>query len=86
MDNIEMHYELAHAVTQYDRKQYTRRGYNMYALAQYLEAVDRVYNAVNCGTTRRDALVDNFNGRLLDVCLKALNMDKSTDEEQRGSL
>jgi hypothetical protein len=83
-DTIEMRFTLVHAVTEYDRKQSTRKHYNRYALPQYLMAIDHVTNAVNCGRTRRDALVDKFNGRLLDVCLKALNMDKSTREEQLG--
>lgn len=81
-DSERMRFTLSHAVTQYDRKQSTRKGYNPYALPQYLMAVDRVHNAVNCGSTRRDALVENFNGRLLDVCLKALNMEPSTRDEQ----
>jgi hypothetical protein len=83
-DTIEMRFKLLHAVTEYDRKQSTGKGYNRYALANYLAAVEDVTNAVNCGSTRRDALVSRFNGRLLDVCLKSLNMDRSTREEQMG--
>jgi hypothetical protein len=83
---MELRYKLINAVTEYDRKQSTRKGYNHYALAQYLMAVENVCNAVNCGTTRREALLDNFNGQLLDVCLKALNMDTSTKAEQMGTL
>ncbi|MGB0108572.1 MAG: hypothetical protein WBP52_08725 [Terriglobales bacterium] len=85
-NTIEMRFSLVNAVTEYDRKQSTRKHYNRYALAQYLAAVEDVTNAVNCGSTRRDALVSKLNGRLLDVCLKALNMDRSTREEQLGSL
>jgi hypothetical protein len=85
LTSLERH-QLLHAVTEHDRKQSTRKGYNRYALAHYLAAVENVCNAVNCGSTRRDALVDNFCGRLLDICLKALNMDKSTREEQMGGL
>jgi hypothetical protein len=77
---------LVHAVTAYDLKQMGKRGYNIYALPQYLLGIDRVCNATHCGVTRREALLDAFCGRLLDVCLKVLKMDKSTDQEQRGSL
>jgi len=79
---IEMHQKLVHAVTVYDINQSTKRGYDRNALLLYLQAIDRVTNAVNCGSTRRDALVENFSGRLLEVCLKALNMEPSTREER----
>lgn len=73
--------KLIHAVTAYDRKQEGRRGYNRYALAQYL---DRVEDASKHGGTLRQALVANFNDRLLDVCLKAVGEPKATYEELRG--
>jgi hypothetical protein len=77
-------YALSSAVTQFDIKQSKRKHYNRYALAQYLAAVENASNAINCGTTRREALIQYFNGRLLDVCLKALNMEPSTKQEQMG--
>lgn len=82
----EERFKLVHAVTEYDRKQSARKSYNRYALAQYLGAVENASNAINCGTCRREALVDYFNGRLLDVCLKALNLDPSSRQEQMGGL
>jgi hypothetical protein len=85
-NTVEMRFVLVHAVSEYDRRQSTRKHYNRYAMAKYLAAVEDVTNAVNCGSTRRDALTSKFNGRLLDVCLKVLKMDRSTREEQRGSL
>jgi len=82
----EERHALINAVTAYDLKQMGKRGYNIYALPQYLLVVDRASNAINCGTDRREALLESFCGRLLDICLKTLHMDKSTDTEQRGSL
>ena len=76
--------KLSHAVTEYDRRQQGKRGYNVYALAQYLGAVNKVEDAVKSGKSLRAALVANFNGRLLDVCLKAVGEAASTSLEQRG--
>jgi hypothetical protein len=39
------------ALTEYDRKQSTRRGYNPHALALYLEALDSAETEVQRGRT-----------------------------------
>lgn len=79
--------KLLHAVTEYDRKQSTKKGYNIYALAHYLMAVDRARDAmVDEGLDLRAALISCFNGRLLDVCLKAVGEPTSTRQEQFGRL
>jgi hypothetical protein len=79
--------KLLHAVTAYDEKQSTKKGYNMYALSQYIGAInERVIPALESGTPLRQAILKGFCGRLLDVCLKAVGEPKSTDAEQRGSL
>jgi len=85
LTTLERH-KLVHALTQYDIQQSRCKYYNVHALPLYLMALDRAVNAINCGTCRREALVENFCGRLLDKMLKALAMDESTDAEQRGSL
>lgn len=78
---------LLHAVTQYDIKQSRKKYYNVYALAQYLMAVDRARDAMaDDGLDLRAALVSCFNGRLLDVCLKAVGLPTSTRQEQFGRL
>jgi hypothetical protein len=78
-----VHIKLAHAVTEYDRKQFGKRGYNPYALGQYLQAVANVDEDLAAGMDLRKAIVSNFNGRLLDRCLKAVGLETSTIEEQR---
>ncbi len=83
--SIEVRERLTHALTEWDRKQSTKRGYNPYALAQYLMAVDRVTNAMNCGVSVREALLDNFCDRLLNLCINTLNLDRATDAECRGA-
>lgn len=84
---------LAHAVTEYDRKEETkhqknpkRRYHNPYALGQYLQAVTRAVDDIEQGVPLRKAIVGHFTGRLLDRCLIAVGESKSTDREQRGSL
>lgn len=78
---------LQHAVTQYDMKESRKKYYNIYALAQYLMAVDRARDAMaEDGLDLRAALVSCFNGRLLDRCLKAVGLPTSTRQEQFGRL
>jgi len=64
--------KLIHALTEYDRKQSMRRGYNPHALAIYFGALDEAENAVNRGQSWWLALTERFNDRVLDVCLKAV--------------
>jgi hypothetical protein len=76
-----IHHALVHAVTEYDRKESTKRGYNMYALAMYIGRVNDVEEDVNSGVPLRQALLRGFNGRVLDVCLKAVGEPKFTKDE-----
>ena len=81
---MDLHTKLVHAVTEYDRKQSTKRGYNIWALPQYLSRIDSIEVDIAAGSSVRDALVAAFSGRLLDACLKAMGESISTDKEQRG--
>jgi hypothetical protein len=78
-----LHFKLVHAVTEYDRKQSTRRGYNIWALPQYLGACEAAEADIAAGKPLRKAIVSNFCGRLLDAVLKAVGESKATDLEQR---
>lgn len=84
-----MYTELSAAVTKYDQKQLRlslknrKRFYNIHALRLSLEAVERACAAYYKDGCTRQAVVENFCGQLLDVCLAALGLDKSTDAEQR---
>jgi hypothetical protein len=70
-----LHSRLASAVTQYDIKQERRRGYNKWALPQYLQAVDRTVTAVGRdGLTVERAILENFNGRLAHWLFRAIGM------------
>ena len=82
---MDFHYKLAAAVTEYDRAQSTRKGYNRYALGMYLQAVQSVDDWVKESPrhTLRQGIVRYFSGRLIDVCLHAVGEVKATKEELR---
>lgn len=69
---------LVHAATQYDIRQSKRRGYNPYALAQYLARIEDVELDIAAGQTPRAALYAAFNDRLLDTLLTAIGEPKQT--------
>ena len=79
-----IHTALTHAAIQYDEKQSTKRGYNRYALAQYLQRIEEVESDIAAGASVRAALLSAFNDRLLDVFLVAVDQPKFTMEEKRG--
>ena len=76
--------KLLSAVTEHDRKNSTKKGYNPYALAHYLIAVDNCRDLCSDGMGLRQAIVKSFCGRLMDCCLRAVGEKISTKEEQRG--
>ncbi len=84
-----LHAKLLMAVTEYDRKQQGKPGYNIYALPQYLGAIQRAQELCDSGDSVRDALLTCFSGRLLAVTLKAAGEPKPTNDElhwgRRGS-
>lgn len=75
---------LIHAATSLDRKNATRRGYNEYALAQYLGRIDEAVEAIDAGAAPRAALLKAFNDRLLDCLLIAIGEPKFTQEEREA--
>lgn len=65
-------HKLVAALTEYDRKQSARRGYNPHALALYFEALDEAVSQYDSGATIEHALRCWFNDRVLDACLRAV--------------
>lgn len=82
MDALVRH-KLSHAATEYDRKQSTRKGYNMYALSHYLGAVQDIEEDVDKGVELRKAIVTRTTGRLATALLKAVGLPALTVEEAR---
>ena len=64
--------KLITAVTEYDRKQSSKRGYNPHALGQYLAAIDEALGLVSKGKSIEYALSATFTDRLLNICLRAI--------------
>jgi hypothetical protein len=75
------HDKLVHAVTAYDRRRLGKRRYNIWALPQYLGAIERVEADIANGKCLRQALVSNLSDRLLDACLKAVGESTATLNE-----
>lgn len=73
MDPIKsLHYHLDRLVSQWDRKQSTRKGYNPNALAIYLGRVADVVEHVKSGVPVVEAIDREFNDRLRDFLVKNL--------------
>lgn len=64
--------KLVSTATQYDMKQATKKGHNIYALAMYLQAIDDTCELVENGKTWEQALNECFNDRLLTHMLKVV--------------
>lgn len=76
-----LHDALTRALLHYDIKQENKRGYNHYALGQYLQAADDVEADVARGANLRATLLDTFSGGLLRYVLKALELAPLTSDE-----
>lgn len=81
---MDTHTKLINALTEWDRRNAKRKGYNPYALPQYFQAVAAAEEDISTGVSLRQALVNHFCGRGLDVCLKAVGLPASTRQEQMG--
>lgn len=65
---------LVSAATLYDRRAKNRRGWNPYALGQYLARIDEVAADVRAGAEPRAAIVAGFCDRLRDAMLRACGL------------
>jgi hypothetical protein len=72
------------ALTTYDRKQATKRGYNRYALGQYFARADEVLADIEAGADVRAAVVNGFSGRIAAAVLKELKLPAYTREDAIG--
>ena len=81
---VKLRFQLITAVTDYDRKDSTKRNYNIYALPQYFQRVDSILSDVEAGADPRSAIVAGFIGTLRNFVLRKLKMSGSSTEEDRG--
>jgi hypothetical protein len=79
-----LRFQLITAVTDYDRKDSTKRNYNIYALPQYFRRIDDILSDVESGADPRQAIAAGFIGTLQNFVLRKLKMSGSSTEEARG--
>jgi hypothetical protein len=75
---------LISAATKYDQKQMRGNRWNPNALRIYLERLEDIEKDVASGATLRDALCAGFTGSLLNAMLRAVNLQKPSDDEWSG--
>ena len=85
--NIEqLQARLVSAALRYDEKQAKKKGYNIYAMAQYLLRIDEVIEDIRGGGEIRAAIVAGFNGPLATALLKAVGESGWTRQDDKGGL
>jgi len=72
-ESLPIHDRIVHALTAYDRKQSTRKGYNVYALPLYFRALDEACEIVAGGASWENALTEVFEGPVLKAAMKAVS-------------
>jgi len=70
-------------LTAYDRKQSTKRNYNIYGIGHYFGGVETVQKHCDNGAPLRLAILNVFQDRLCDHVLKGMGLDKMTIDEAR---
>lgn len=78
--------KMFNAVTEFDRKESTKRNYNPYALGQYAAALARVDEYTGDGLSIREAVIRCFVGRLQGVVLKSIGQLPAEQSEQPRQL
>lgn len=82
---------LQSALTQFDAKELARtggsraKGYNPNALGIYFNRIADVIQDIEAGADPRAAIVAGFTGKVQAVCLKALDLNKQTENERTGA-
>lgn len=66
--------KLIHAVTEWDRRQASKVGYNPHALGIYFQAIDAIMESIDGGVEPRAAIEAGFNDRLRDHCQRAAGL------------
>jgi hypothetical protein len=66
-----MRLKLVSTLTEYDRKESTKKYHNRFALGIYLQSLHSAEDDIKEGSSLARALYDHFNGRLLTALEKA---------------
>lgn len=71
------HQRMVHGLTEYDIKQSSKRGYNHYALGQYLQHANEAHNELKQGQPIEKVLPNHFQDRLLTHMQKRLGVPQT---------
>jgi len=66
--------KLLHTLTEWDRRQQNRKGYNRYALAHYAGALGRVRQRVEAGQPLRESILTEFLGELANKLVRSVGL------------
>lgn len=86
MSPAEVRARVVMALTEYDRKQQGKRGYNPYALAHYCRAAQDIEASMKADMADRGPrhwVLMTLCGKVADVALKAIGEGRATAEEKR---
>lgn len=73
------------ALTAYDRRQSSRKGYNPYALAGYLGRIEEIAADIEAGADPRKAICAGFCDRVCAAALKACGLPAYTRDAAMAS-
>lgn len=86
MTHEEIRVKLLNAVTEYDRKQSTKKCYNRYALAQYIAQIDNVIRLHQEGSALKWSIRKCYLDRLCAAVGKEFGIKYTNDEIKWGVL
>ncbi len=75
---------LIHVLTDYDRKQSTKKHYNRYALGIYFQRADDICADIEKGAEPRQAICAGLTGSVLAFVLRGMKLPAATDDERSG--
>lgn len=84
MTSAEIRMKILNAVTEYDRKQSTKKYYNPYALPQYIGKIDEVIEYVEAGHDLKYAIRKCYLDRLCTAVGKEFGIKFTNDEIKWG--
>lgn len=76
------HLKLSTALIEYDKKESRKKSYNRFAMGIYIQALHEVDEMLDNGIDLRDAILECFNGRLLDYLLKSVDLPLASQVER----
>ena len=84
MSPAEIRTRIIHALTQYDREQSRRKGYNPHALAHYCRAAQDIERSlIVAARPPRQIVLMALSGRVADLALRSIGEPPATADERK---